>query len=120
MQYRDYQEEAIERSIKFLTSKSVKKSLAVLPCAAGKSLIIAGIANELSEPVLVLQPTKELLLQNYEKLTNLGGEASIYSASLGVREIGHLTYASIKSIKNDWKKFVDMPHYEIRGWRKMI
>lgn len=124
MQYRDYQEDAIYRSIDFMASKSIKKSLLVLPCAAGKSLIIAGIANELAEPVLVLQPTKELLLQNYEKLVNLGGEASIYSASLGIREIGHLTYASIKSIKNDWKKFkelglkhvlIDEAHYNTKN-----
>jgi DNA repair protein RadD len=106
---RYYQKDAIEICYTFLKSKSTRKSLAVLPCAAGKSIVIAELANMLDDsPVLVLQPTVELLKQNYSKLLSIGGEAEIYSASTGLRNIGHLTYATIKSIKNDYQKFKDL------------
>jgi len=106
---RYYQEEAIGICYKFFKSRSTRKSLAVLPCAAGKSIVIAELSNKLDDsPVLVLQPTVELLKQNYNKLIAIGGKAEIYSASTGLRNIGHLTYATIKSIKKDWKKFKDM------------
>ncbi len=56
---------------------------------------------------LVLQPSKELLEQNISKLQALGGHASIFSASLGQKEFGDITYATIGSIKtlgNDFRE----------------
>lgn len=54
--------------------------------------------------LLVLQPSKELLEQNYCKYMSLCGDfgtnAGIYSASFGRREIAQITYATIGSIKN--------------------
>ena len=49
-------------------------------------------AKELNEKVLVLQPSKELLEQNYNKFITLGGGASIYSLSMGSKELGDVTF----------------------------
>jgi DNA repair protein RadD len=105
---RKYQEDGIATCMDYMTSTSSRKPIAVFPCAAGKSIIIAEVANRLKEPVLVLQPSLELLKQNYAKLVAIGGEAEIYSAGLGSKEIGHLTYATIGSIKKDWQKLRDL------------
>ena len=45
------------------------------------SIIVISVnrLEELGEKILVLQPSKELLEQNYNKFITLGGEASIYS-----------------------------------------
>lgn len=105
---RYYQKEAIDTCLKFFNSRVIKKSVAVLPCAAGKSIIIAEIANSLDAPVLLLQPSKELLKQNYNKLISIGGEAEIFSASLDTKNIGKLTYATIGSIKNKTADFKEL------------
>ena len=76
-----------------------EKPIVVAPTGAGKSVLIAHVANELTDPVLVMQPSKELLEQNYDKYRAYGGHASIYSASLSSREIGHVTFATVGSIK---------------------
>jgi superfamily II DNA or RNA helicase len=65
---------------------------------SGKSLIIAGIAERLQEPTLILQPSKEILQQNYEKFTSYGGHAGIFSASVGRKDLGMVTFASLASI----------------------
>lgn len=102
---RKYQKEAVDVGIKFFNEKKAIPSIMVLPTAAGKSIIIAQICKNIEEKVLILQPSKELLEQNYGKYISLGGEASIYSASLNTKEIGHVTYATIGSIKGIAHKF---------------
>src|SRR6478609_2566976 len=89
-------------------------SIIVAPTAFGKSLVIAHIANSLSDPTLVLQPSKELLEQNFNKFTALGGQAKIYSASMKSKEIGHITYATVGSIKDLGRVFKDS------GFRQLI
>ena len=95
---RDYQTASVEKGIEILTSKSIKKQLVVLPTGAGKSIVIAKIVQALDEYVVVLQPSKELLLQNYQKFVDVGGEASLFSASVGEKKIGKVTFATIGSI----------------------
>ena len=105
--YRKCQQEAIDKSVEYIKGKSKAASLVVLPTAGGKSHTIAGIAKEYLDPILILQPNKELLEQNYSKYIDFGGEASVFSASLKRKEIGHVTYATLGSIKNnaaDFKK----------------
>jgi DNA repair protein RadD len=70
----------------------------------GKSFLIADITRRYNKPVLILQPSQELLEQNLDKFYKLGGEASIYSASLGSREISKVTYATLKSVMKDIPK----------------
>lgn len=95
---RDYQKEASDKAVNFFREGNKSPSLMVLPTAAGKSLIIADIINRIGNKTLILQPSKELLEQNITKFRNMGGEASVYSASLNTKEYGHVTYATIGSI----------------------
>ena len=70
----------------------------VLPTAAGKSVIIGAIAKGIEDKVICIQPSKELLLQNYDKFTAMGGRATIYSASVGQKQISPVTYCTIGSV----------------------
>lgn len=66
---------------------------------SGKSLIVADIAQRLHQNVLILQPSKEILEQNYAKYKSYGMEnCSIYSASFNSKEISEVTFATIGSI----------------------
>lgn len=68
---------------------------------AGKSLVIADVAHKLDAPVLVLQPSLELLLQNHDKMLSYGVDVSIYSASANQKDLtGLVVMATIGSIKN--------------------
>lgn len=104
---RENQKEPVAKGIEYFSSKKPVPSIIVAPTAFGKSIVIAHIAKGIGEKVLVIQPSKELLEQNYNKFTNLGGKATIYSASLGEKEIGDVTYATIGSIINIASKFKD-------------
>lgn len=105
IKYRNYQENVVDKGVDFFNIKEPKPSLIVSPVGSGKSIMIGGIAKELIEPTLILQPSKELLEQNYQKFIDFGGQASIFSASVGIKEIGHTTYATLGSIKNKAKEF---------------
>lgn len=105
LELRSNQVKSVEIGTSYFKDKKPPPSIMVLPTAAGKSIIIAQICKNVEEKILILQPSKELLEQNYAKFTLLGGEASIYSASLNTKEIGHVTYATIGSIKNIGHKF---------------
>lgn len=101
---RENQEEPIRKAIEFFKEKNPKPSLIVLPTAWGKSILTAFVAQNTTDKLLVLQPSKELLEQNFRKYDMLcggfGSNAGIYSASFGKREIAQITYATIGSIKN--------------------
>lgn len=101
---RENQSEPIQKAIQFFQEAKPKPSLIVLPTAWGKSILTAFVAKNTTDRLLVLQPSKELLEQNYRKYCSLCGDfgcnAGIYSASFGRREIAQITYATIGSIKN--------------------
>lgn len=100
MQYklRDYQQEAANTAVWYL-KKYHKPFVVQAATGAGKSLIIADICHQLNAPVLVLQPSKEILEQNYHKLKSYDiKDVGIYSASKGKKEIAKYTYATIGSI----------------------
>lgn len=103
---RPYQKKAVDHGIDFLKSWSHDdKPIIVAPTGSGKSIVIAYIANKMKKNVIVLQPSVELLEQNYEKYLSYGGEASIYSASKNQKEIGSVTFATIGSIYMQSKEF---------------
>ena len=108
MKLRENQIEPVAIGVEFFKTKNMKPSIIVAPTAFGKSIVIAAIAKELGEKLLVLQPSKELLEQNYDKFVTLGGEASIYSASMGSKELGDVTYATIGSIIKIAGKFREL------------
>ena len=108
---RENQTEPIQKAIAFFQEKKPKPSLIVLPTAWGKSILTAFVAQNTTDKLLVIQPSKELLEQNYKKYDTLcggfGSNAGIYSASFNRKEIAQITYATIGSIKNvgeDFKK----------------
>ena len=103
---RDYQEDAVRAGLEFFRDDRIAHNgLMILPTGSGKSLVIANIAKELDGPVLVFQPTKEILEQNHGKILAYGHKAAIYSASMNSKKIGKLTLATIGSAKNNLDAF---------------
>ena len=114
---RKNQTEPISKAIAFFNEKNSIPSLIVLPTAWGKSILTAFIAKNSDDKILVLQPSKELLEQNYKKYVSLcewETQAGIYSASFGKKEVNRITYATIGSIKNLGKLFKQL------GFKKML
>ena len=102
---RDYQKKASDAAVKCL-KEGVYNGLMVLPTASGKSHCIADIASRLDSPLLVFQPTREITLQNYEKIRKAGmNDVGIYSASLGEKNIRKITLATIGSVHNHMDDF---------------
>lgn len=98
---RDYQQQSSDAAVRFFSDPNSSKhnGLIILPTGAGKSLVIADIASKIDEPLLVLQPSKEILEQNHAKLMSYGvWDCSIYSASLNRKEINRITFATIGSV----------------------
>jgi len=82
-------------------------SLVVLATGAGKSLIISEIVRWLRQPVLILQPSVEILHQNKEKLLQVvdKDDIGVYSASAGEKTIRAFTLATIGSVYNKPEHF---------------
>lgn len=70
---RSNQSEPINKAIAFFNEKNPKPSLIVLPTAWGKSILTAFVAKNCSDKLLVLQPSKELLEQNYKNTYRYAG-----------------------------------------------
>jgi len=85
--------------------------MVVAPTGSGKSLIIANIAKQLGN-VLILQPSKEILESNYAKMLayHCADNVKIYSASMNSKEIGDFTYATIGSIYRKPELFKDFQY----------
>ena len=72
----------------------------------GKSLLIADIAYRIGGNMLILQPSAEILKQNYAKMQSYGvGDISVYSASCGEKKINRITFATIGSIIHKKEEF---------------
>lgn len=103
---RSYQKQASDAAVAAFTSNKESNGLIILPTGAGKSLVIADIAHRLNGPLLILQPQKEILEQNFAKLQSYGcWDCSIYSASVGYKEINRITFATIGSVMNHMDDF---------------
>lgn len=114
---RSNQSEPIRKAIAYFNEKKPKPSLIVLPTAWGKSILTAFVAKNTNDRLLVIQPSKELLEQNFKKYLALCGfacNAGIYSASFGRKEIAQITYATIGSIKTMGATFKQL------GFTKML
>ena len=114
---RPYQIEPIRKAIEYFRLQDPEPALMVMPTGWGKSLAAAEVAAACPDPILVVQPTKELLEQNLNKYRLLCGDlapAGIYSASFGKKQIDHVTFATIGSIKDIGTQFREL------GFRKML
>lgn len=113
-QLRPYQKQASDAAVAAFTSKQESNGLLILPTGAGKSLVIADIAHRLEGPLLILQPSKEILEQNFAKLQSYGiWDSSIYSASVGYKEINRITFATIGSVMNHMDDFAHIKNVMI-------
>lgn len=97
---RPYQTAAIEANLKFFKEESGRNAFSILPTGSGKSVVIANTVKELEGNTLVLQPSVEILEQNYAKFMSHGQRAAIYSASAGSKHIDKVVFAMIGSIIN--------------------
>lgn len=98
---RDYQQQAVDRLWEYWGKGNTKPCILQLSTGAGKSWVIAEIVRRLNAPVLVLQPSKEILEQNYEKLSLAGvpqQDVYVCSASANSWMIGKITLATIGTI----------------------
>ena len=108
---RDYQQKAVDAGLGFFNNQKNKKNgILVLPTGSGKSLVIANIAKQLNGNVVIFQPSKELLEQNYGKYISYGEFAEVYSASAGRKKISHVTFATIGSVVNKPELFNDFQY----------
>lgn len=96
---RPYQEEAKNAALRHIAHRE-RPGIVVASTGSGKSLIIAAMCRDLNDNIIVLQPNRELVLQNYEKFTSYAPEleAGVYSASAGAKDIRKVTFATIGSI----------------------
>lgn len=108
---RQYQQDAVDDAIDWL-KKSIEPVLIEAFTAAGKSLIVAEIARIVSgmtgKKVLVLQPNKELLVQNVAKFKLTGEPCSIFSASANKKSVkNNVVYGTALTIKNQLRSFCE-------------
>jgi len=93
MKLRDYQKSAVDAAITHMR-RSTSPGLIEAATGAGKSLIAASIADWLNKKssgkkILVLAPSRELIIQNYERYLLTGADASIFCASAGSKCLQH-------------------------------
>lgn len=107
---RPYQTEAINAGIDFFRTGKKFNGIEILPTGSGKSVVIANICKGLPGKTLVLQPSKEILMQNYHKFCSYGFRAAIYSASAGHKFVDKTTFATIGSIIRKKHLFKNVQH----------
>lgn len=103
---RDYQQSAVEAVFERWNKGDYRPCILCLATGAGKSWVIAEIIRRLGKPTLVLQPSKEILEQNIEKLKLSGvpeNFINICSASAGSWNIGTITFATIGTIAKHYE-----------------
>ena len=114
---RDYQQSASDAAISFFQSPTDRNGLLIIPTGGGKSIVIADIAFRLKSPLLVLQPSREILSQNFAKLKSYGvNDCSIYSASFNSKKISKITFATIGSIMGHIEDFDHFQYILLLGF----
>jgi DNA repair protein RadD len=110
MKMRPYQQQAHDDCIAWVR-KNTAPCVLELPTGAGKSIIVAEIANSLNKVskgkhVLCIVPSKELLEQNADKIIATGNPVSLFSASVGETCLANpLVVGTPVSIKNQLERF---------------
>lgn len=106
MQLREYQSRALEMLYAWFEKNATGHPVLNMPGGSGKSVVIASLAKDALQNwpetrILMLVHSKELILQNADKLRKLwpGAPLGIYSASVGKRQLEEpITYAGIGSV----------------------
>ena len=106
MQLREYQSRALDMLYAWFEKNATGHPVLNMPGGSGKSVVIASLAKDALQNwpdtrILMLVHSKELILQNADKLRKLwpGAPLGIYSASVGRRDLHEpITYAGIGSV----------------------
>ncbi len=108
---RPYQTEAVDATVSHFRI-SEEPAVIVLPTGAGKSLVIARLADVASGRVLVLAHVKELVAQNHDKYCSYGNDATLYSVGLRQKSSeGKVVFASVQSVAANLDAFSE--HYSL-------
>lgn len=113
---RDNQKVPIQKALDFFNQKKSQPSLMIFPTAWGKSILVGYVAYKIKEKILVLQPSKELLEQNFNKYFDLCQDmtnVSVYSASFNSKEFNQVTFATIGSVKNKGLDFKELGYKNV-------
>lgn len=104
---RYYQQGAFDAIIEYFNLHKSGVPLINLPTGAGKSLVIAMLADHFQKGVLVVTHSKEIIKQNYQSITTYFDEkhVGIYSAGLKRKERRKITVASVQSIAHKLELF---------------
>ena len=103
---RDYQSRSIDMLYAWFEKNATGHPVLNMPGGSGKSVVIATLVKDALQNwpdtrILMLVHSKELILQNADKLRKLwpGAPLGIYSASAGKRQLDEpITYAGIGSV----------------------
>lgn len=101
---RPYQQAAVDAAIAYLKQNPGKNPIISAATGTGKSVIIAEICRRILKAnkikIVVATHVQELVEQNSKKLQASSNEFSIgiYSAGLGAKEFGDVTFAGIQSV----------------------
>jgi DNA repair protein RadD len=106
MKLREYQTRALNMLYAWFEKNATGHPVLNMPGGSGKSVVIASLAKDALQNwpetrILMLVHSKELILQNADKLRKLwpGAPLGIYSASVGKRQLEEpITYAGIGSV----------------------
>jgi len=120
LRLRDYQRAAVEATRSYVRDGNGTNPLVVLPTGAGKSLVIASLAESCvlkGGRVLMMTHRKELVRQNRDKLLELApwlrDRVGIYSAGLREKRLDRpITYANVQSLAHVAKRG-HLPHYDL-------
>lgn len=103
---RDYQSRALSMLYEWFGKNATGHPVLNMPGGSGKSVVIASLVKDALQNwpdtrILMLVHSKELILQNADKLRKLwpGAPFGIYSASVGKRDLGEpIIYAGVGSV----------------------
>jgi DNA repair protein RadD len=113
---RYYQEQAVAACYQWMEGNRGNPVI-VLPTGAGKTIVIAKICQDVRSwggRVLVLAHVKELLEQAAAKLSSLGVDVGVYSASLKSRQKDNdITVAGVQSVFNKGFELCGSRPYDI-------
>lgn len=117
MQLREYQVEAVNKTVEYLSTPNPGHPIIVMPTGSGKTIIICEFINQylsdkIGSNVLVLSHVKEILEQDYKALTEYfdGYEVGLYSQGLDSKTIRKITVAGIQSV---WRSPNKFNHFDI-------
>ena len=113
IQPRDYQREAVNSVFNYFQTHETGNPVIAMPTGTGKSIVIADFLDQVftyyqNQKILILTHVKELISQNYNKLTQVwpGAPAGIYSAGLKKRDVRNpIIFGGIASVANRAAEF---------------